>query len=137
MKNLPVETLKAKFTRKAEYTPSTLTTGELDQVERLVKAAIAQRSLFAHVEKMVSSDGSDGTGPMGFILRDMNPVEAAPYWGSDYSAEVSLLRERDDARRYFKMCWNYMVAIAWRKGEFLEPSNPTNRTWAMASGYYG
>lgn len=134
MKNLPVETLKAKFTRKAEYTASTLTADELDQVERMVKAAIAQRSVFDHVEKMTAPDDN----PLWWITHSMNPTLAASYWGDvDYTAEVELLKTREDARRYFKMCWNYLVAIAWRKGEFLEPRNPNNRTWAMASGYYG
>jgi hypothetical protein len=133
MKNATI-TLSAKFTRKAEYTPGTLTTDELDRVERMVKAAIAQREVFSRVEKMATLDAD----PLWWITHSMKPSEAAPFWsGVDYTAEVELLKSREDARKYFKMCWNYLVAIAWRKGEFLEPRNPTSRTWAMASGYYG
>lgn len=130
----PTVTLSKKFTRDAKFTPAELSAEQLDQVERIVKASISQRSLFSHVEKMTSPDDE----PVFWLTRRMNPVEAAPFWGGvDYTAEVELLKTREDARRYFKMCWNYLVAIAWRNGEFLQPHTATNRTWAMASGYHG
>lgn len=128
----PTETLKARFTRKPEYTPRSLTSAELDMIERMVKATVGQRDVFDHVEKMSGTEEE----PLFWITHRMEPAAAAPHWGGiDYTAEVELLKSREDARRYFEMCWNYLVAIAWRKGEFLQPQNVTSRTWAMAQGY--
>jgi len=149
-------TLSAKFTRKPEYTPSALSAKELDQVERMVKASIAEREVFSHVEKMTGEydaplwdiikdrpayeEPAEYTGDnaeLAAFLNEQKARRAAEAQFTPYADEIELLKSNADARRYFKMCWNYMIAIAWRKGEFLEPRNPTNRTWAMASGYCG
>lgn len=134
-----MKTLTVKFTRKPQFTPANLTERELSRIEWLVKAHFLRSAQGWNEHNLDIFGGQDA-------VKDITSKWFAPIWrheigqGCDgeivkarkarHDARVSWLANSPNAQRYYSTCWNYLLAIAKRNGEVIEPERHSR-------AYYG
>ena len=125
------KTLKIKFPRSPQYTPSSLTEAELTRIERIVKVQFR-----SYKDRILSNGFSTYEREAAFYALTFwyNPPARI---NRKFQARALLWKQtdREDAQKYFTSCFNYLLACGRRNGE-LEEYRETSGSYKVAAGYY-
>ena len=137
---IDMKTLNVTFTRKPQFTPADLSERQLSRIEWAVKASFLQNIAQYQAGKMDLVSGRDAAR-FCFDENYCYPMVEGIDWATEKARKTELHQRRwnwldkASARKYFSTCYNYLLSIAKRNGEVIEPERHGKAFYAER--YYG